>query len=315
MSSHCNISAVYCHGPELCWEEQQIEHDVGSKWCVHLFHGWTLIHIDDLPPAMLRGKNMPGRYKPFLDAVSRGKGPARHRPALKEPQWTARGLPEALRRAIVATRRTHAVDSWGLPESPAALLSTAAAAEASGAVEDDHTLHNREASGELQRGGEAEALAAMRAYIWEEQRLGRYVGSSDSMTPGVDNALNATTRLSAYLAHGCLSARRLYDEVRQYERRRVRNRSTYWVYHELVMRDFLAFSCLGWGARLFSPEGPLDSTGHRWRDPASSETRRLFTLWTQGRRATRSWTRHAAARARRLDAASAPPDVRRVPRA
>ena len=48
--------------------------------------------------------------------------------------------------------------------------------------------------------------------------------------------LAATSRLSPYLAHGCLSARRLYAEVRAFEQRRRRNRSTYWVYHELVMR-------------------------------------------------------------------------------
>ena len=283
VSLQCDISTIYCHGPELCLEEQLIEHHIGANWCMRLFHGWTLIHIDDLPPTMKRGRNIPGRYKPFLDAVSRGKGPARHRPPLKEPRWTARDLPEAMRRAIVVTPNTRGVGRWGLPASPDALMSTNAAVEPLGVDGEEQTLDRREASGELQRGGEAEALAAMRAYIWEEQRLGRYVGSSDSMTPGVDNALNATTRLSAYLAHGCLSARRLYEEVREYERRRVRNRSTYWVYHELVMRDFLAFSCIDWGTRLFSPEGPLDASGHRWRNPGASETRRLFALWKEGK--------------------------------
>ena len=50
---------------------------------------------------------------------------------------------------------------------------------------------------------------------------------------------------------------------------------------QLVMRDFLAFSCLGWGTRLFAAEGPLNSTGHRWREP-DAEARRLFDLWTRG---------------------------------
>ena len=68
-------------------------------------------------------------------------------------------------------------------------------------------------AGAIVLGGEVAALAALRSYVWESDRLRRYVGSSDSMTPGVDNALNATTRLSAYLAHGCLSPRRLYEEV------------------------------------------------------------------------------------------------------
>ena len=273
ISSQCQISAVYSHGPELCAEEQNIERSVMATSRLRLFPGWTLTHTDDLPAAFQRGKKMPDRYKPFLAAVSSGKGPARHRPALPEPYWTNRDAPDVLRRAIV--QKAPAVGAWGLPEGAEALLGKAATAEAPDVVDD----HGRDRQASEQRGGEDEALAAMRAFIWEEERLCRYVGSSDSMTPGVDNALNATTRLSAYLAHGCLSARRLYDEVRQYERRRVRNRSTYWVYHELIMRSF---SCRSWGARLFSRDGPLDASGHRWRDPGSSETRRLFLRWTRG---------------------------------
>ena len=271
---------VFAHGPELCSEEQRIEQSVAASHRLHLFWGWTLAHIDDLPPNMQRGHSMPARYKPFLDAVSRGKGPANSRPPLPEPRWTAPDTPVAIRNLVRATatgiHRTNE-GCWGLPQSVDALLARSAV-----------PLDIKEPSGQptsqpLQPGGEAAALTILRTYVWEEGRLCRYVGSSDSMTPGADNALNATTRLSAYLAHGCLSARRLYSEVRAYETRRVRNRSTYWVYHELTMRDFLAFSCFTWGRRLFSAAGPLDASGHEWRDPRAKETRRLFLLWTQGR--------------------------------
>ena len=123
--------------------------------------------------------------------------------------------------------------------------------------------------------------------------------------------LAATSRLSPYLAHGCLSARRLYAEVRGFEQRRRRNRSTYWVYHELVMRgappseppsprpcthsrrrvltrgrlrraDFLYFSGVRWGTALFSRAGPLHATAHAWR-PDGAEARALFRHWALGR--------------------------------
>ena len=210
------IAAVHTHGPELCSEERRIERQLGAQHRLRMYSGWTLTHPDDLPTAMQRGHAMPGRYKPFLDAVSRGKGPSRHRPPLAEPIWSAREAPAALRLAVVtATCR----GGWGLPQNSDLLPAGA-----------DLLCDNEDASAtQPQSGGEEAALAALRRYVWEEDRLRRYVGSSDSMTPGVDNALNATTHLSAYLAHGCLSARRLYDEVRSYEKRRVRNRSTYWV--------------------------------------------------------------------------------------
>ena len=48
------------------------------------------------------------------------------------------------------------------------------------------------------------------------------------------------------------------------------------------MRDFLAFSCLTWGSRLFLADGPLDASGHPWRNTNARETRSLFDLWTLG---------------------------------
>ena len=63
------------------------------------------------------------------------------------------------------------------------------------------------------QGGETAAIKAMQKYIWEDDQLSSYVGSSDSMSPGKRNALNSTTGLSPYLATGCLSPRYLYDEV------------------------------------------------------------------------------------------------------
>ena len=216
VASQCPIAAVYAHGPELCSEERVVERKVAAKYTLCLSWGWTLTHVDDLPPVMQRGRAMPTRYKPFLDAVSRGKGPLRHRPPLPEPSWSARDAPATLRRAVV-----HAASGgrWGVPHE-VDLLSEARADESR-----DDVLQ----ASQQQAGGEAAALAALHKYVWAEERLRRYVGSSDSMTPGADNALNATTRLSAYLAHGCLSARRLYEEVRTFEKRRVRNRSSYWV--------------------------------------------------------------------------------------
>ena len=261
------VAAVYAHGPELTSEEQHIERSIAAQYTLKLYWGWTLTHIDDLPVSMARGKSCPDRFKPFLEAVQRGKGPARYRPAAPQPAWTARAMPRQLQCAIVGSELA-ANGSWGLPAVGALLRNGGGPTLAYVPP--------------VQPGGEAAALAALHSFIWQDDRLRRYVGSSDSMSPGVDNALNATTRLSAYLAHGCLSARRLYDEVRNYERRRVRNRSTYWVYHELIMRDFLAFSCIKWGTRLFSAAGPLDASSHRWRDAGESETRQLFERWTSG---------------------------------
>ena len=136
------------------------------------------------------------------------------------------------------------------------------------------------------RGGESEALRYLCWYIWEGQSVSAYVGASDSMHPGEKNAVNSTTRLSPWLAFGCLSPRYLIHQVRLYETSRLkagggggsgrgggggggssnkkRLRSTYWIYHEQIFRDFFRFSSLLWKQSMFKLSGPYakGANGH-----------------------------------------------------
>ena len=73
-------------------------------------------------------------------------------------------------------------------------------------------------SRDIPKGGETAGMKSLMTYVWKENRLGRYVGSSDSMSPGKNNALNSTTGLSPYIAMGCLSPRLVYDTVQEYEK-------------------------------------------------------------------------------------------------
>jgi deoxyribodipyrimidine photo-lyase len=47
-----------------------------------------------------------------------------------------------------------------------------------------------------------------------------------------------STKLSAWLAHGCISPRRVHSEVLRYEAERTVNKSTYWVLFEMMTRDY-----------------------------------------------------------------------------
>jgi hypothetical protein len=60
-----------------------------------------------------------------------------------------------------------------------------------------------------------------------------------SLAPGGDYS----TKFSAWLAHGCLSPRTVYHEIKRYERQTgTANKSTYWVIFEVIWRDF--FRCV-----------------------------------------------------------------------
>eukprot|EP00466_Bigelowiella_natans_P001315 jgi/Bigna1/41078/e_gw1.49.21.1 len=255
-----NIVKVHAHGPEFIDEEKQVEDSVcaelGDSIPLSTHWGWTLHHIDDLPASMKKGEKTPGRYKPFLKMVQRGKKSATARDPFPAPGiWASQARFEPP--AVPGSK-------WMLP-SPLQLSG------------EEIKIRNPIET----EGGEQMGLQAMKRYIWTEDRLRKYVGSSDSMSPGKYNALNSTTGLSAYLAHGCISPRLLYAEVQQYEKKRVKNRSTYWVFHELVFRDFFVFSAIRWGNTLFHRRGPLNSSGHPWRKD-NAETRRLFRRWTEG---------------------------------
>jgi len=50
-----------------------------------------------------------------------------------------------------------------------------------------------------------------------------------------------STKLSAWLAHGCISPRYIANEISKYESQREKNKSTYWVVFELLWRDYFRY--------------------------------------------------------------------------
>ena len=87
-----------------------------------------------------------------------------------------------------------------------------------------------------------------------------------------------TSKLSPWLAHGCLSPRRVQAEVARYERERTKNRSTYWLTFELLWRDFFRLYGAKHGDRLFWPSGPKGVRGMPDRLDEG-----LFAAWREGR--------------------------------
>ena len=77
---------------------------------------------------------------------------------------------------------------------------------------------------------------------------------------GVDDS----TKLSAYLANGSLSPRRVFYELEAHERSHGVNESTYWLYFELLWREFFQWVALEQGKRLFRAQG-IRSKPKKWK--------------------------------------------------
>jgi len=83
------------------------------------------------------------------------------------------------------------------------------------------------------KGGETEALARLKYYLWDTDLLAKYFQTRNGMLGG-----DYSTKFSPWLAHGNLSARTIYHEIKKYESERKANKSTYWVIFELLWRDY-----------------------------------------------------------------------------
>ncbi len=73
-----------------------------------------------------------------------------------------------------------------------------------------------------------------------------------------------SSKLSAWLANGSLSPRRVMAELQKAERKKGTNESTYWLYFELLWRDFFHLTMRETGSRLFRSNG-LKEGQYTWK--------------------------------------------------
>lgn len=100
------------------------------------------------------------------------------------------------------------------------------------------------------KGGEVEASRRLHHYLWGSDAVASYFETRNGLI-GTDYS----TKLSAWLALGCISPRQVFAELKHYERLRRANKSTYWVVFELLWRDYFRYVALRHGRALFAKHG------------------------------------------------------------
>ena len=85
-----------------------------------------------------------------------------------------------------------------------------------------------------------------------------------------------SSKMSPWLATGCLSVRRLFHRLKLYEANHGANDSTYWLYFELLWREYFQWYALKHGEKIFLPGG---ITGN---NPGYVFDAELFELWCKG---------------------------------
>jgi deoxyribodipyrimidine photo-lyase len=100
------------------------------------------------------------------------------------------------------------------------------------------------------QGGETAGLERLQHYLWEADCLKTYKQTRNGMV-----GANYSSKLSPWLAMGCLSPRQVFEAVQTYEAERIKNDSTYWLIFELLWRDYFRFICAKHGDTVFYPSG------------------------------------------------------------
>lgn len=133
----------------------------------------------------------------------------------------------------------------------------------------DHISHPKE--GVIVRGGEQEGLARLRSYVGQASCLFAYKITRDGML-----AFDDSSKLSFWLANGSLSPKRVYRAILDMEAANGRNESSYWLFFELLWREYFQWLMLATGGRLFTKQGLLDAPLVWHEDEA------LFQAWKDG---------------------------------
>uniref|UniRef100_A0A3Q3KQD9 Cryptochrome DASH n=1 Tax=Mastacembelus armatus TaxID=205130 RepID=A0A3Q3KQD9_9TELE len=220
-----SVSTVAFH-EEVTSEELNVEKKL-KKACdqmevkVHTFWGSTLYHRDDLPFHHISG--LPDVYTQFRRAVETR---SRVRPLFPTPEQL-KPLPPGLAEGAIPTAED--------------LQQTEPVSDPRSAFPCN--------------GGETQALARLKHYFWDTNAVAMYKETRNGLI-GVDYS----TKFAPWLAVGCISPRYIYHQIKQYEKERTANQSTYWVIFELLWRDYFRFVGVKYGNRLFHVKGTVNTT-------------------------------------------------------
>lgn len=100
-------------------------------------------------------------------------------------------------------------------------------------------------------GGEDNALKRLDYYLFETDCFKNYELTKQNIV-GKDN----TSKLSLWLAYGCISPRYIYHKIRQFEEMFGINDSSRHFTRELILRDLFRYYSAKFGSRIFYLHGP-----------------------------------------------------------
>ena len=129
--------------------------------------------------------------------------------------------------------------------------------------------HNKTVQNML--GGETQAQQQMQYYTFDTQGLSTYKETRNGL-----EGWDFSSKLSPWLAAGCISARQVAAWVDEYEQAHGANDSTYWLFFELLWREFYQWQQYKYGHHMYQ------HTGIQQHTPTGSHQPDVFARWCNG---------------------------------
>ena len=115
-------------------------------------------------------------------------------------------------------------------------------------------------------GGEEQGLARLQEFLFGNHGIATYKETRNAL-----DDWESSSKFSPWLANGSLSPREVAVTVEEYERTETKNDSTYWLWFELLWREYFYWYALKHGSQLFRRDGvqrkrrPATFYGHRFK--------------------------------------------------
>jgi len=120
-------------------------------------------------------------------------------------------------------------------------------------------------------GGENAAAEQLNHYLFASDLIRQYKQTRNAL-----DTWDSSSKLSLWLANGCLSVRTVYHTIKQYEIQRGANDSSYWLYFELLWREYFQWYLAKHQDRLFH------FSGIQQVPPLTEFKQQRFTRWCEG---------------------------------
>lgn len=247
---HHGIKTIYCEVIQAPEEMEALTLLRQAGLTVHATLESTMIAVTDLPFAP---EAMPDQFTQFRNAIAKAKN------LFTEPVLAPKQIPP-----LPVNFKRSELSADALSPRRAESVSSKNSHPHSSFPYTEHAFH----------GGESAALVHL------EQYLSRSLPHSYKATRNQLHGLDYSSKFSPWLALGNISARTIANRLKQFESEQGANEGSYWLWFELLWRDYFRVLHLKYGKRLYCASGlnqsekPIHNTRgfERWCSGVTGES-------------------------------------------